>query len=220
MQLTEQPRLFLRFSVSLQTPDSFSYLSAELVRATDALSRGAIAEFWLRVAVPASLPGAVLANRLGLPVPRVPEPGTWPLPLPGYLFGSNSEVPTASLTAEDLRALSTSKRLWAILQPALQQRSPRETAQFARDVWPVVNELLPGVRYATSKFARMLFERQAARLAADLEAATRSPVARLGDSGNGTLVSGNGTLRSGTSVGSRRTIETGTVDVVDRWTAL
>ncbi|GAQ81957.1 Putative protein kinase superfamily protein [Klebsormidium nitens] len=186
-------------------------LLQELVRATDALSRGAIAEFWLRVAVPASLPGAVLANRLGLPVPRVPEPGTWPLPLPGYLFGSNSSVPTAGLTAEDLKALSTSKRLWALLQPTLQEeRSPRETAQFAREVWPVVNELLPGVRYATRKFARMLFERQAARLAADLEAATRSPVARLGDSGNGTLRSGRAL---GTGTGPATSLTNVTTDV-------
>jgi hypothetical protein len=156
-----------------------------MVRATDALSRGAIAEFWMRVAVPASIPGAVLANRLGFPVPPVPEPGTWPLPLPGYLFGGANPLPTARLTGEDLRALSTLNRLWALLQPQFQERrSPRETAQLARDLLPVVNEFLPGLSYAAQKFAWMLFQRQAARLATDLEAATRNPLAQLVDTGD------------------------------------
>lgn len=135
-------------------------LLTELVRAVDALSRQALAELWRSVAMSIRfpLPAALLA------------PGSWPLPLPGLLLGSS---PTAKLTEEDVKSLETVRRIWALLEPQFQQQnSVSDVFEVVQDGFPFFRDLLPGVSTSAQKFLVLLLQRQALRLADDLEAAS------------------------------------------------
>lgn len=80
------------------------------MRAVDALSRHALAELWSSFA---------MSIRIPLPA-ALRTPGSWPLPLPGLLLGLS---PTAKLTEEDVKSLETLRRIWALLEPQVQQQS-------------------------------------------------------------------------------------------------
>jgi hypothetical protein len=130
-------------------------LLTELVRAVDALSREALAELW-----------RYLARRIPMPA-ALAAPGSWPLLLPGLIVGVS---PMARLTVEDHSSLETVRRLWVFIEPQLrQQSSPAELAEMAQDLLPVLRDLFPGLTTAAQRFVVMLIQRQALRLADDLD---------------------------------------------------
>ncbi|KAH7278617.1 hypothetical protein KP509_38G049100 [Ceratopteris richardii] len=132
-------------------------LLTELVRAVDALSRDAVADIWQYFASRAlvSLPPALMA------------PKSWPVPLPGLFFGSSR---VATLSREDEKSLEAVKRIWVLLEPQFIQRPSRlELRQAANDILPLIPDLFPGVVNTGQKFILMLLQRQALRLADDLD---------------------------------------------------
>eukprot|EP00897_Mesotaenium_endlicherianum_P000433 jgi/Mesen1/10390/ME000081S09789 len=135
-------------------------LLTELVRTVDALSREAQVELW-----------DFFASRSLLPIPApLLAPGTYPL-LPGLFWGLvRGEWRTARLSVGDQQALSTVRRIWALLEPQLERPdSPADFAELAREVGPVVRDMLPGITTAAQRFVVMLAQRQALRLADDLD---------------------------------------------------
>lgn len=139
-------------------------LLTELVRSVDALSREAQAAVW-----------GSIASRAILPLPAsLSAPGTWPLPLPGMFGGIvRGEWLTGRLSEEDQQQLLTMRRLWTLLEPQLSQTSspasPADFAELVRDAIPVIQDIGPGLAMAAQRFAVMLFQRQALRLADDLD---------------------------------------------------
>ncbi|KAL3677092.1 hypothetical protein R1sor_027040 [Riccia sorocarpa] len=134
-------------------------LLIELARSVDALSREALAELWRLIASTLRIPG--------LPVPAsLLMPGSWPLPVPGFLFGVTT---VATLSEEDRRSLDTVKRLWALTEPSLTRRAPLDILADARDSLPFFLDLLPGVATAAQRFILILLQRQALRFADDLD---------------------------------------------------
>lgn len=132
-------------------------LLTELVRIVDALSRDAVAEIWQYFASRAlvSLPPALTA------------PKSWPIPLPGLLFGSSR---VATLSAKDHQSLEAVKRLWVLLEPQFIQRPSRqEMREAAGSMIPLISDLFPGVVNTSQRFVLMLLQRQALRLADDLD---------------------------------------------------
>ncbi|MCO5587978.1 hypothetical protein L7F22_041931 [Adiantum nelumboides] len=132
-------------------------LLTELVRVVDALSRDAVAEIWQYFASRAviSLPPALKA------------PKSWPIPLPGLLFGSSR---VATLSSEDQQSLEAVKRLWILLEPQFIQRPSRlEMREAAGSMLPLMSGLFPGMVNTGQKFILMLLQRQALRLADDLD---------------------------------------------------
>ncbi|KAL3677069.1 hypothetical protein R1sor_027017 [Riccia sorocarpa] len=94
--------------------DVLGFQYKELARSVDALSREALAELWRLTASTMRIPG--------LPVPAsLLMPGSWPLPVPGFLFGVTT---VATLSEEDRRSLDTVKRLWALTEASLTRRAP------------------------------------------------------------------------------------------------
>eukprot|EP00898_Chlorokybus_atmophyticus_P000394 jgi/Chlat1/1355/Chrsp119S01778 len=144
-------------------------LLQEAVRATDALSRGALAQSWqVFGTLAAQSPLAVVQS---LVARSPPEPGTWPIFLPGIVAG---KVPYAQLTEEDQEALRTVQGLWEILQPELQRPRPNPTSGWdartlSQQLFPLVAGLVPGAGLLGLRFLRLLVERQALRLADDLD---------------------------------------------------
>ncbi|KAG0584530.1 hypothetical protein KC19_3G215800 [Ceratodon purpureus] len=134
-------------------------LLTELVRTVDALSRQAIAELW-----------SSFATSIQIPLPAgLRTPGSWPLPLPGLLLGSS---PTARLTEEDVKSLETVRRIWTLVGPQVQQQNSfADIFAVVQDGLPFFRDLLPGVTTSAQKFFMLLLQRQALRLADDLEAA-------------------------------------------------
>nr|PNR54038.1 hypothetical protein PHYPA_007714 [Physcomitrium patens] len=129
----------------------------EVVRAVDALSREALAELW-----------QFFSQRLNLSS-TLAIPGSWPLP--SFIFGGVlGGRQMAQLSPEDYKSLDLVRRLWMLVEPHLMRPSTAtEFADIAQDVGPVVKDLLPGVRTIAQRFAIMLFQRQALRLADDLD---------------------------------------------------
>lgn len=69
-------------------------LLSQLARSVDALSREALAELWRLIASTLRIPG--------IPVPAsLLAPGSWPLPVPGLLFGVTT---VATLSEDDERS--------------------------------------------------------------------------------------------------------------------
>lgn len=132
-------------------------LLTELVRVVDALSRDAVAEIWQYFASRAliSLPPAFTA------------PKSWPIPLPGLLFGSSR---VATLSTQDQQSLEAVKRLWVLLEPQFIQRPSRlEMREAAGSMLPLISDLFPGMVNTGQRFVLMLLQRQALRLADDLD---------------------------------------------------
>ncbi|KAH7278615.1 hypothetical protein KP509_38G049000 [Ceratopteris richardii] len=94
-------------------------------------------------------------------------PKSWPVPLPGLFFGSSR---VATLSREDEKSLEAVKRIWVLLEPQFIQRPSRlELRQAANDILPLIPDLFPGVVNTGQKFILMLLQRQALRLADDLD---------------------------------------------------
>ncbi|MCO5601667.1 hypothetical protein L7F22_055790 [Adiantum nelumboides] len=132
-------------------------LLTELVRVVDALSRDAVAEIW-----------QYFASRAGISLPpALKAPKSWPIPLPGLLFGSSR---VATLSSEDQQSLEAVKRLWILLEPQFIQRPSRlEMREAAGSMLPLMSGLFPGMVNTGQKFILMLLQRQALRLADDLD---------------------------------------------------
>lgn len=132
-------------------------LLIELVRAVDALSREALAELWGFFASQALFP---------LP-PELSAPKSWLMPLPSLFFGSRR---IASLSQEDEYSLDTVKRLWVLAEPQFRQTTfVSGISELVEGVIPVMPDLFPGIVIATQRFILMLLQRQALRLADDLD---------------------------------------------------
>lgn len=158
------------------------------MRSVDALSREAQATLW-----------SFLLGRVPLPIPAtLTVPGTWPLPLPGMLAGIiRGEWFTGRVSEDDQQQLLTIRRLWTLLEPQLSETatpaSPAGLSLFSfltllwvdvnvvwicglsdftelgRDVIPLIGEMWPGVLTTGQRFIIMLLQRQALRLADDLD---------------------------------------------------
>lgn len=143
----------------------------ELTRTVDALSREALAALW----------SSLSSSSAGLlPIPSdLQQPGTYPLPLllPGAVAGAlQGSWRTASLSGDDVEALGTVRRLWALLGPQMGggeavggASSPGEALAFLQSSAPLLASLLPGAATTVLRFVVMLVHRQALRLADDLD---------------------------------------------------
>jgi len=132
-------------------------LLTELVRAVDALSREALAELWGFFASQALFP---------LP-PELSAPKSWLMPLPSLFFGSRR---IASLSQDDEYSLDTVKRLWVLAEPQFRQNTfVSGISELVQGVIPVMPDLFPGIVMTTQRFILMLLQRQALRLADDLD---------------------------------------------------
>lgn len=132
-------------------------LLTELVRAVDALSREALAELWGFFASQALFP---------LP-PELSAPKSWLMPLPSLFFGSRC---IASLSQDDEYSLDTVKRLWVLAEPQFRQTTfVSGISELVQGVIPVMPDLFPGIVMTTQRFILMLLQRQALRLADDLD---------------------------------------------------
>lgn len=132
-------------------------LLIELVRAVDALSREALAELW----------GFFVSQALFPLPPELSAPKSWLMPLPSLFFGSRR---IASLSQEDEYSLDTVKRLWVLAEPQFRQTTfVSGISELVQGVIPVMPDLFPGIVMATQRFILMLLQRQALRLADDLD---------------------------------------------------
>lgn len=107
------------FYIKYHKSKTSHFIYLQLVRAVDALSRQAIAELWSSFATSIRIP-------LSAPLRT---PGSWPLPLPGLVLGLS---PTARLTEEDVKSLETVRRIWALLEPEIQQQQSSLAGNFLK----------------------------------------------------------------------------------------
>eukprot|EP00850_Spirogloea_muscicola_P000970 SM000003S11215 [mRNA] locus=s3:1611199:1615417:+ [translate_table: standard] len=134
-------------------------LLTELVRAVDALSREAMAELW-----------SYFASRSIIPLSTLP--GSWPVPLPGMMFGmARGTWPVARLSDDDQRALGIVRSIWNLLEPHLNQSGGTQggVGSIAGEMFPLLRDILPGATTFAQRFALMLLQRQALRFADDLD---------------------------------------------------
>lgn len=132
-------------------------LLTELVRAVDALSREALAELW-----------AFFASQALFPLPaELSAPKSWLIPLPSLFFGPRR---IASLSQDDEYSLDTVKRLWVLAEPQFRQTTfVSGIPELVQGVIPMMPDLFPGIVMTAQRFILMLLQRQALRLADDLD---------------------------------------------------
>ncbi|KAJ7548841.1 hypothetical protein O6H91_07G029700 [Diphasiastrum complanatum] len=124
----------------------------ELVRMVDALSRGALAELW-----------KYSASTFLLPFPA----RSWLFPMRGWIVGVSR---VATLSEEDLQSLEMVKRLLLLMQFEFRKEtSTTGIAEVAQGVMPMFWDLIPGCTSVAQRFIVMLAQRQALRLADDLD---------------------------------------------------
>eukprot|EP00252_Welwitschia_mirabilis_P026830 TRINITY_DN8952_c0_g1_i3.p1 TRINITY_DN8952_c0_g1~~TRINITY_DN8952_c0_g1_i3.p1 ORF type:complete len:245 (+),score=45.31 TRINITY_DN8952_c0_g1_i3:139-873(+) len=129
----------------------------ELVCAVDAVSRAALAEVW-----------GLVSSQTFIPFPsNLSAPRSWPLFLPSLFFGTTK---VASLSEDDEYYLDVIKRLWVFVEPRFRQQifSPGGS-ELLQGLLPLVPDLFPGMTVTAQRFMSMLLQRQALRLADDLD---------------------------------------------------
>jgi aarF domain-containing kinase len=108
-----------------------------------------------------------------------------PIPLPMEFL--HSMEPAVALTSEDRQSLNTLHTVLELMLPHAVQGIPnvasagKTAVRAAREVVPMLPELLPGMQITAEMFIRQLIRRMAIRLAEDLD-----PARGAGAAGSGT----------------------------------